>query len=444
MKTEDRANPRKPAGGYGAYALGVLMVAYVLAFLDRQILNLLVEPIKRDLHLSDVEVSLLQGLAFALFLSVGGLPVGRLIDTRRRITVLAAGITVWSLLTGACGLARSFVQLLLCRIGVGIGEAAMTPSAYSLLGDYFQARRLGLAMGIFSMGSYLGSGLALVLGGLVIGLVPRGDLVLPVIGVLHGWQAPFLVIGPAGLLVALWLATLREPQRTGPLGAARPDWADVGGYFRRNRRSLVCVNLAVGFANMTLYGFTAWSPSLLIRTFHAAPSQVGVWLGLPLMVFGAAGTLCAGLIGDVLRARRLENGRVWVMAAAAAAAAPLALAEPLMPTLAAAGALTGPLIFLTALSIGSGPATLQEITPNRMRGIQHALAVLAANLLGLGFGPTVIALVTDYGLHDERWIGLALAIALPAMLAVSAACAAAALEPYRASLARMAEPGFLT
>ena len=213
------------ASAYPWYALAVLILAYVLAFLDRQVLNLLVEPMKRDLGLSDTQVSLLQGLSFALFLSIGGLPVGRLIDSRRRLTVLSAGIAVWSAMTVGCGLARGYLQLLLCRIGVGAGEAAMTPSAYSLIGDYFPPRRLGLAMGLYSMGAYVGAGLAMVIGAAAVAGAARGVVDLPLLGAIPAWQVVFLAVGLPGFVVAAWVAFLREPRRRAPgRASARPAW----------------------------------------------------------------------------------------------------------------------------------------------------------------------------------------------------------------------------
>lgn len=427
-----------PGRAYPWYALGVLILAYIFAFLDRQILNLLVEPIKRDLHLNDTQVSLLQGLAFALFLSIGGLPLGRLIDTRRRVTVLAVGIAVWSVMTAGCGLARTYVQLLLCRVGVGVGEAAMTPSAYSLIGDLFKPRQLGLAVGLYSMGAYFGSGLALIAGASVIAAIPVGEIILPLLGPVQGWQTIFLVVGLPGLLVALLVATLREPRRGGP-GASPPSWAETLAYFRANATALIPVNLCVAFSAMAMYGLAAWIPSFFIRAFGWTASEVGHGFGLIVMTCGAAGTLSAGLLGDRLKARGLKRGRMWVMLGAATAAIPFAIAAPLSPSPALALTLIAPLIFCLTLAIGSGPATLQEVTPNRMRGMQHALAVLTVNLVGLGLGPTLIALITDYGLQDERKVGLALAIGAPLMLAVSVLIGLVALKPYAASQARIGD-----
>jgi MFS family permease len=418
------------SGRYSAYALAVLIAAYILAFVDRQVLNLFVEPIKRDLLLSDTQVSLLQGFSFALFLSLAGLPIGRLIDTRRRVTLLSLAILFWSVMTAGCGLTRSFVQLLLCRIGVGIGEAGMTPSAYSLIGDYFDPRRLGLAAGLYSLGAYVGTGLALIFGGVIAAWVPPDGVAVPLIGSIRGWQLAFLVVGPAGLVVALWMSTLREPVRSGTNARLTPGWPEVRSYFRANLVSLACVNLAVGFNSMATYGLLAWMPSFLIRTFHMTAVQVGYRMGLLIILCGGTGTLCAGLAGDFLKQRGMLNGRLWVMLMATVCVAPLILATVLAPTAAAALRWLAPLLFCLGLAVGSGPATLQEITPNRMRGLQHAVAVLVANILGLGCGPTIVALVTDYGFGNALRVGSSLAVTLPTMACVAAAFAILGLRPY--------------
>ncbi|QJU59870.1 MFS transporter [Sphingomonas sp. AP4-R1] len=423
------------SNAYRWYALGVLILAYVLAFVDRQILNLLVQPIKRDLGLSDIEISLLQGLSFALFLSVGGLPIGRLIDTRPRTRLLGVGVAVWSLASAGCGLARGYGQLLLCRIGVGVGEATMTPSAYSLIGDYFPVRRQGLAMGLYSVGAYVGAGLALVIGAAVASRVPA-EAVVPLVGTMHGWQLVFLLVGAPGLLVALWVASLREPVRSG----AQPHVSlrEALAWFRVRSRPLILVNLGVAFAAMAMYGLSAWAATFFLRRYGMTAADAGRTLGFIVMAAGGTGTLAAGLLGDRLTAAGRSDGRLRVMIAGAMLAMPFAVAAPLAGSAPLSFALLVPTFLFLTLAIGSGPATLQQITPSRMRGMQHALAVLAVNLIGLGLGPTAVALLTDRLLHDEARLGEALAIALPVALAVSCLCGLAARAPYRRAVADVA------
>jgi len=413
---------------YSWYALGVLIAAYILAFVDRQVLNLLVAPIKRDLHLSDVQISLLQGLSFALFLSFGGLPIGRLIDTRPRPRLLAACIALWSVMTAGCGLAAGYAQFLLCRIGVGVGEAAMTPSAYSLIGDYFEDRRQGVAMALYSVGAYVGSGLALIIGAAVTARVPAGRIPAGPLGTRAGWQLVFLLVALPGLAVGLWVATLREPARRD--AASPPGLPLVLRYFRGRARALVAVNLAVAFAAMAIQALSAWLPSFFLRHFGLPTAETGRMLGIIIITAGAAGTVSAGLLGDRLAVAR-PDARLHVLIGGAVLAAPCALVALHAANAEAALMWLVPTIFGLTLAIGSGPATLQQVTPPAMRGVQHAVAVLAVNLIGLGLGPTAVALISDRLFRDEARIGEALAITVAAALALSIAAALMALAPYR-------------
>lgn len=414
--------------------LAVLLTAYVLAFADRQVLNLLAQPIKRELGLGDFQFSLLQGPAFALLLAGAGLPIGRLIDRRRRVTLLTGGVAFWSVATAACGLASGFGALLAGRVGVGAGEAVMTPGAYSLIGDAASPRRLGRAIGLYAMGPYLGSGLALVGGGALVGLLPVDGARLPGEVLLAPWRAAFLALAAAGAPVALWLALTREPARRGA-DAEPPPRREVLAWLGRRGWAVAGVNGAVVFAAMATYALSAWIPALLMRRFGATVAEAGRDFGLLVMICGAGGALAAGALGDLARERGRTDGRLRVLAAAAAVAVPFAALAPVAPSRPLALALLAPLLFLATLAVSSGPASLQEITPNRMRGVQHAVAVLAVNLIGLSLGPPLVALVTEGLLHDERRLGLALAVTTPVMLAVSAAVARLAAGPYRRAVA---------
>jgi MFS family permease len=419
---------RAPSPLYAAWALIVLFLAYVVAFMDRQVLNLVVEPIKRDIGVSDVQISLLQGLSFALFLSIAGLPIGRLIDTRRRTTILSLGILFWSVMTGAFGATRLYLVMLLARIGVGTGEATMTPTAYSLLGDYFPPQRLGLAVGLYSMGSFIGSGLALVAGGAVLTLLPAAPTILPLIGAVHGWQMLFLLLVPIGLAAALLVATLYEPPRRDD--HVVPDWAAVRGYVAGHWRAVLGIDLAVGLINLAAYALMSWAPTLFVRSFGWKPGAAGLPLGLLIILCCGAGTLFAGILGDWLIRRGVARGRLRVMAGAAILGVPLAIAAPLMPTPGLVLLLLAPLLFCIAAGLGSGPASLQEITPNRLRGLQHAVAVLLANVIGLGLGPTLVALVTEHALQGPTALARSLALVVPTALAAACIVAIMTAKSY--------------
>ena len=218
--TDSIAHPLDPApyppAGYAWYVVGVLTLAYVLSFIDRQILSLMVEPIRRDLGISDKQMSLLMGASFAVFYTFFGIPLGRLADTRSRRGIIAVGIAFWSVMTTGCGLVNKFWQLALLRMGLGVGEASLSPSAYSLIFDYFRPAQRSTAISVYSMGIYIGSGLAFILGGLVIRSTSGQEhFILPLLGAMRSWQIVFFVVGLPGFLMSLLLLTIREPERQG-------------------------------------------------------------------------------------------------------------------------------------------------------------------------------------------------------------------------------------
>lgn len=437
MPVEEQLAAAKVAPAARWHTLIALICAYVIAFIDRQILGLLVEPIKRDLMLSDTQVSLLQGFAFASVLAIAGLPLGLLIDRGRRTRIIALGISFWSLATAGCGLVSGYAGLWMCRMGVGIGEATLTPAGHSIISDSFPRRRLGLALGIFGIGGYIGSGLALVIGAGVIASLPEsGTIALPLIGAVRPWQVVFLVIAAAGFPVAAWIALRPEPPRT--LGSLPASRAAILGHFRTHGKSLMLVNLSAAFAGMAIYATHAWAPSFLIRTFGLSATQAGLSLGLVTIVFGAAGMLCGGWLGDVTVARGRADGRVLTMAAVGLGAIPFAAAM-LAPSATLSLALLAIPLFLNALAMGVLPSAQQAITPGRMRGIVAALGVFTVNIIGLGIGPTAVALVTDYGFGDPLMLRYALAVVVPLMTVAATLLALAARKSYRSSVNRLAE-----
>jgi MFS family permease len=413
--------------------LAVLIVAYVLAFVDRQVLGLLVEPIKHDLQITDTQVSLLQGFSFAIFLAVSGLVLGRVVDKAPRVTVIAWGIALWSVLTAGCSLAATFAQLFLCRMGVGIGEAALTPATHSIVADLFSRARLGLALGIFGIGSYLGAGLALVLSAAVIAHLPKSGLVeIPLVGALRSWQAVFLVVGLPGLLVAAWVAGLREPSRRAV--QVPPSLAQVFQYFRKNAASIVLVNLTGAFCAMAVYGASAWMPTYFIRTFGLTAAQSGVLYGLVISFCGVIGVIGGGALSDLAVSRGFVSGRPLVMAASSLCAAPCAAFLPAVSSVRGGLVLAILLTLFSTISLGILPSAQQAMTPARMRGVVAAFGVFVVNLIGLGLGPTLVAATTDHVFGDPLKLRYSLGIVLPAALVMSAVCGFSALRPYRRSM----------
>ncbi len=289
------------------YLVFVLMLAFVVSFVDRQVITLLVQPIRRDLGISDTEISLLMGLAFAVFYVAMGVPIARLSDSRSRKTIIAVGIFLWSLATAACGLARNFTQLFLARVGVGVGEATLTPAAYSMIADSFPAHRLGRAIAVYSTGVFVGAGLAGVLGGWAVQTISQaGTLVLPIIGEVFPWQMTFFVVGlPGLLLVALIMLTVREPVRKNLMGAQTGQSVPIGDVVRfmwTNRGTFGAIFIGYAFGGIAFYGFMSWIPEFIRRTHGWEIGDAGMLFGSLLAIFGTAGALTGGWFCDWFRA----------------------------------------------------------------------------------------------------------------------------------------------
>ena len=427
-----------PSSARAWATVAILMVAYVLSFIDRQILNLLVGPIRRDLMISDTQMSLLMGLSFALFYTVCGIPLGRLADTRSRRGLIAIGVLFWSAATAACGMAKLYWQFLLCRIGVGVGEAALSPAAYSLIADSFPAERRATAISVYSMGVYLGSGLAFLLGGLVIQFASaQGDVRLPLLGEVRPWQLIFLLLGAAGLLFTLLMLAVREPARRGVGAGTAVPLADVGRYIRANRRTVLCHNF--GFAGLAFagYGSAAWVPTFFIRTYGWDAGQVGIVYGGIVAVFGCLGIVFGGRLADWMAKRGSRDANMRVGLYAAIAAVPCVLSFPLMDSGFWAAVLMAPTVFCLSMPFGVAPAAIQEIMPNSMRGQASAIYLFVITLIGLGIGPTAVALVTDYGFGDDQALRYSLLIVTALAVFSSILLLSQGLKPYRESVVRL-------
>ena len=271
---------------YAWYVVGLLTLANISSFLDRQILALLIVPIKRDLHLSDTKVSLLMGLSFALFYTLFGVIISRLADSTNRRNVIMGGIAMWSLFTALCAGVKNYSQFFLARMGVGVGEATLSPSAYSMISDYFPKRKLGMALSIFSAGIFLGSGLALIIGSTLVASLPQeGRVVVPLFGEIYHWQKLFLLIGLPGFVISLLLFTVKEPLRKGILriGNTQEKKLPLREAFKivfAHPKTFLGICIGTAFTAIVTYGCTAWIPTYFYRTFEWPVPKTGFIFGL--------------------------------------------------------------------------------------------------------------------------------------------------------------------
>jgi len=424
------------------FTLVVLMLAQTCSFIDRMIMGLLVGPIRQSFQISDTQFSLLTGLAFAIFYSIMGLPLARLADRYSRKWIIAIGIAFWSVMTALCGLAQGYWSLFLARVGVGVGEATLSPAAFSLLSDSFSKRTLARALSVFTLGVTIGSGIAYMVGGQVVALTQKmGVIHIPVVGEIEAWQATFFIVGIPGLLIATLVLLLREPPRRGVMKAAdgapqtQPSIGEVLAYFASRRRAIFTHVLGVSIFIMAVYSMNIWGPEYLVRTFDYTRPQAGLTFGAIIMVTGAAGLLSGGFLAD----RWYQAGKLdaysRVILYSALCMLPCAVLLAFARTPLEGCICLGAAVYFSAFQGGVSGGVMQLMTPNQMRGQAAALFFLAANLIGLGFGPTVVAACTDYIFRDDAALNKSLALTSAVLIPIAALIIASGLRQVREAIA---------
>jgi MFS family permease len=405
-----------PVRAVGWYATILLAVLYWLSILDRFIISLLVDPIKRDLGLTDLQFGMLHGFAFAATFALFGLAFGSLADRVSRRWVIFAGVSVWSLATALCGLAQNFWHLLLARIGVGAGEAALNPCATSMLADLFPPQRLTLAMAVYAMGSTVGAGSAFLIGGAIVDFVSQFEVItLPFVGKLPSWQAVFFIVGVPGALLAFTIFTVPEPVRRGHSKVSqtgrswRSAYVDLLKFVKSRPRFLLCHYAGFTLASAVLTGNAAWYPVHMVRSFGWSASRIGLILGLTLMAAGITGKLIGGRIVDAMYQRGYRDAQIrWYSAC-------LLIATPIGLIATTSG---NPWVFLVAIGVfmvlvASMPAcamtALNLVTPNELRGTGVAVFTTVSALIGGGAGAVAIAAVSEHVFRGESTIGLGMA-----------------------------------
>ena len=414
----------KRASSHAWWALALLTATYTFSFVDRQIVNLLVDPIRTDLELSDSQVSFLQGLAFALPYVLLSIPVGRIVDRANRIRVLIIGILIWTISCMMCGTANSFWQLGIARMGIGGGEASVTPASWSLLADYFPPEQRALPISIFLMGPYLGAGLSLLLGAEVISWASGlGQIELPIVGVIAPWQLTFMLVALPGVVIALLLPLLKEPVRQERLGtdAQAMTWKKVGQYIWPRRQLFGAYLLGSPFLVLVLYALQAWIPSLLVRVHELDIVQAGRYYGTIALIAGSAGVLSGPVFARWLSHRvNAERAPLIVIFISILVLIPFVIAAGL------ATSLTAALIFISFASywvtfpLALFATGLQNASPNELRGLMAGCYVLATNLIGLALGPSSVALVSDYVFQSDTAVGKSLALIAAIFLPLAA------------------------
>ena len=391
---------------YRWYVVGVLTFAYLVSFLDRQILALMVGPIQQDLMLTDTQMSLLMGLAFSIFYIFMAVPLGRLADNSVRRNIIVGGVTLWSLMTAACGLAGSYWHLFLARMGVGVGEASLTPSATSMIADYFPSGARGKALATYNAGVSLGTGFAMVFGGMVITYVSTSEQhVLPMVGSVAAWQYVFFLVALPGLLVVLLMLTVREPARQETSSAAQNlSFRDVLTYLYGRRKIYVPLFLGMSVNTIVGYALFSWIPTSFARVHSWTMGDIGLGYGLIILATGPLGVFIAGSLIDKLHRAGQQNAELKVALLSIAICLPGVVYLPLAATGQAALMAMIPASIGPAMTTAAGSIAVINVTPNQIRGQTMALYLLTISLLGLSLGPTAVALLTDYVFRDPTMI----------------------------------------
>ena len=421
-----------PSPARAWYTVSILFLAYAFSFVDRTILSLLVGPIRADLRISDTQVSLLHGFAFAIFYTLLGIPIARLADRSSRRIIVSWSAIAWSLACAACGFARSFWQLFLGRIGVGVGEAGLSPAAYSMLADLFPERRLALPMSVYTSAIYIGAGLSLIIGGAVIGAAAHWTVPnLPLIGVMRPWQVVFVVVGLPGLVLGALMWTVAEPARhsAGPRQTDRSIAATVG-HLREHAQAYAGHILGFTLISVIYNVAVAWGPTFLIRRLGTSTPQAGLLLGLVILIGGVGGVLLGGAIADLLRRRGQLDATLTVGILSALCAAPSGAAAFRMSRLTPFVLLFGIMLFGASMAFGAAAAGLQSLTPNTMRAQASAVYLFTLNILAVGIGPTAAALVTDHWFHDDLRVGDSVSLVICAAAPLALLMLLGARKPF--------------
>ncbi|MFM8517450.1 MAG: spinster family MFS transporter [Nevskiaceae bacterium] len=425
---------------YAWYVVVILLLAYILAFVDREIIALLVPDIKASLQISDTQMSFLLGGAFAVFYTFFGVMIAWFADRGNRRWLVFAGVTFWSIMTAACGFSTSYAALFLARVGVGAGESALNPSALSMLNDYFPPDRIGRAVGLYTAGVSSGSGIAFIFGGaLYPKLKEAGPVELPLLGWHEPWQLMFIYVGLPGLLIALLVLTIREPIRrefllTGRKPEASPVLQTMRYLIARWRAFLVLFFALSGLAIMA-YGIGFWIPEFLRRTYNLSPQELGYWIqwrGVITIAFGLIGVLVGGWMCDYFQ-KRYEDGYVRVCLVSFLVMAFGYCLFTLMPTPLLAVLFLIPATLGAAAPTAAGAAAVVSIAPPTMRAQCVAFYYFILNAVGFFIGPTAVALVTDFYFADESQLRYSMFVVAAAVSVIGTLLLVYNLPHFRAA-----------
>ena len=424
-----------PAKKHSYSAVAILTLAQIFAFIDRQIPSMLVEPIKQDFNLTDSQIALLGGAAFSIFYAIMALPIGYAVDRYQRTKVLGTGIFLWSLMTALAGLANSFGKLFGARIGVAVGEAVMAPTSVSLVSDSFPENKQGKPMGIITAGVYIGIGITLLGGGILIDyLTSIGGITLPLIGYLKPWQATFMIVGIPGLVLAIAAFYLKEPQRLEEqIDAQLKDRKNVFLHLKEHRKTLIPMFGGLIFMALIFYSFSFWAPTMMIRTFDISLTEVGFILGMITIISSITGTIAAGSAVDYLRNKNYSDAPVRAaMIAVILALPPIISLSFVQNELGAWICIALYLLFISSFA-PLGLLAISGVSTGNVKGQTAAIHAFLMMAFGLSLGPQLTAFFTDFVFVDPNLLINSVSLTGLIVLPISALLFKLSLSRYRES-----------
>lgn len=419
-RIQSSCDKRYPKTGYAWGVVCILLILAILSYTDRYVLNLLVDLIRQDLGISDVQISFLLGTAFAIVYGVFGIIAGILADRRNRRNLIVVGLITWSIGTVGCGVAPTFNGIFVARMIVGLGEAMLTPAAISLIGDYFAPSRRGTAIGFYMMAIPLGSGIAAIAGGAILGLVELG-LLEPLVAFTGApWRTVLVILGIPGFFLVFLMLIVKEPLRRGNDVAVAKTIMEGGDRRARLNTWIRVAPIFLGAAGMSLAVacLIIWGPSVLIRSTSMSTAEVGYAVGLSFAIGGAGGVLLGGIASDRAHTHFGPRGRIWVCLLGTVLALPCAMfgmSQTLWLTLLAMGLF----IMFADWTISCAIAAILDVVPNRSRGLATSIFFFLNVTMGVGIGPTLVALISSEPSKADLSLGYAIFIVAAPVLSIS-------------------------
>jgi MFS family permease len=415
-----------------------MTVVVMFTVLDRQVLALMIEPVKKDFGISDTQAALLLGAAFSLTYAIAGLPIARLADRNNRRNIVAASIAFWSLATMACGIAQNYAQIFLARLCIGVGESGYGPASWSLITDSFPREKVAFAVGTMNIGAQVGTGLALFAGGGALALVAHlPSVALPFGGVIRNWQWSFILVGLPGLLWTFVVLSLKEPLRRGvsQIKKAVPV-KEVALWVWKDGRAYLASIGGVAMKYLLSLGPTVWLPTMIHRKFDWELSTVGLTVGAITMVVAPIGLITGGKLSEYWTRKGRADANMRIVLYGLLISVPLSIITPLLPNVWMVLACYAVSFFLASTGQGPAIATFQLITPNTMRAQVSSITQFCSNVLAYLLGPLIIALFTDYIFGSPNQLHLSMALSTAVLGPLAILCVWQGIKPYQRAYER--------